>query len=466
VSLLHLCDLLLRFNYSLSLAGSSMTDVSTAGGKLSISNVTHDYGFLWVPCSNLSTIVKINTKYEARNNPFQNLTTEPILGYYRTAPLGNYANPSRTAVDADGNVWVGHRSRTDVVRVGLLEKGQCVDRNNDGIITTSRRLSFDDPYPQLLSFPNYTTNPPDDECITHRFDGNATGVINLMRNIRAVAVDKHSRVWMGCTDNSYPGRGKYHMSFLPDPLPKPGSTASPILLGGSVVKAPFQCEPIVVSPLNNQTTGGAGGYGYVIDDAEVLWSSSLHNPPGLMRFNISSMQCLPTIQMPNGSRVYGLGIDRAQSPNTIYTDSDYDPFLWSVKGYDSNSTTVTMVTNEVGGYVARGVAVGHDGDIWVASTSGCASTGDGGAGCNITRVSKATGAVTYVKSYGDGPTGVAVDSNGKIWFNTMNSHTAERIDPATNQVDLVIQLPDYCGPYTYGQYIDCTVCILLAWLDG
>jgi streptogramin lyase len=333
----------------------------------------------------------------------------------------------------------------------LFEKGQCVDRNGDGIITTSRRLSLNDTYPQLLQYNVIDT--PEDECITHRFNGATTQPgAGLMLYIRAVAVDKHSRVWMGCTDNSYPGRGKFHMSFQPDPLPTPGTTASATLLGGSVVKAPFHCNGII-NAVDQSVNGGAGGYGYVIDDAEVLWSSSLHNPPGLMRFNTSSLQCLPTVQMPQGPSVYGLGIDRAQTPNTIYTDCISTQLLWRVAGYDSASTNVTRVTGSLGGADARGVAVGHDGDIWVASTSGCASTGAGAAGCFVSRVSKATGTVTSVRSYGYGPTGVAVDSNGKIWFNTLYSHTAERINPATNQIDLVVQLPNNCGPYTYGQYM-------------
>jgi streptogramin lyase len=430
-------DLLLRV-----LAGSSMIDISTSAGKLSISNLTTDYGFLWVPCSDLDTLVKINTKYPAQSDPFNHLVTQPILGYYKTSP--DRGDPSRTAVDADGNVWVGHRSKGDVVRVGLFEKDQCVDRNGDGVITTSRRLNPNDDYPQLLQY--NVIDAPEDECITHRFDGSTTEPgAGLMLNIRAVAVDKHSRVWFGCTDIYWPGRGKYHMSFLPDPLPTPGSTASATLLGGSVVKAPFQC--------NGSRDGvdwGAGGYGYVIDDAGVLWSSSYFNPPGLMRFNTSSLECLPTIEIPNSTSAYGLAIDRAHSPNVIYTDSLDAPHLWSVTGYDSTSTNVTKVTEEIGGWNARGVAVGQDGDIWVASTNSCSLKG-GGYGCFITRVNKVTGAVTYVRSYGNGPTGVAVDSNGKIWFSTVRSHTAERIDPATNQVDLVVQLPAGCRPYTYGQ---------------
>lgn len=57
------------------------------------------------------------------------------LGRYRTGP-GN-GNPSRTTVDQDGNVWVGNRNNNTITKVGLLEFGQCVDRNGDGAITTS-----------------------------------------------------------------------------------------------------------------------------------------------------------------------------------------------------------------------------------------------------------------------------------------------------------------------------------------
>lgn len=408
--------------------------MSTRGGKLSISNLTTDYGFLWVPCSRLNTLLKINTNYPAQANPSIRVT-EPVVGYYRTAPqLQSAGNPSRTAVDADGNVWVGHRDLSDVVRVGLIEKGQCVDRNNDGKITTSGRSSDPlDPYPSLLGYINI--NAPEDECITHRFDGYTLDppyeTLNTrMLHIRAVAVDKHARVWMGCTDNSWPGAGKFHMSFLPDPLPAPGSTAATILLGGSVVQPPFQCD-------------NTGGYGYVIDDQEVLWSSSLYNY--LMRYNISNNQCLPYIQMPVGDRIYGLGIDRSQTPNVIYTDGHSNNYLWKVTGYTPSTTVVASVTQGLPGMTKRGVAVGPNGDIWVASTDGCQ-----GSSCHISRVNKNTGAVTSILSYGDGPTGVAVDSNGKVWFNTLRSHTAERIDPATNIIDLVVQLPAGCEPYTYG----------------
>jgi len=68
-------------------------------------------------------------------------------------PAGNWADiaqgraqmatPPRTTVDLFGNCWVGNRHTGTVVKIGLLENGQYMDRNWNGIIETSRDLDGD-----------------------------------------------------------------------------------------------------------------------------------------------------------------------------------------------------------------------------------------------------------------------------------------------------------------------------------
>ena len=53
------------------------------------------------------------------------------------------AIPSRTTIDQLGNCWVGNRRTGTVVKVGLLENGQWVDRNQNGVVDTSRDTDDD-----------------------------------------------------------------------------------------------------------------------------------------------------------------------------------------------------------------------------------------------------------------------------------------------------------------------------------
>jgi hypothetical protein len=47
------------------------------------------------------------------------------------------------------------------------------------------------------------------------------------------------------------------------------------------------------------------------------------------------------------------------------------------------------------------------------------------------------------------PTGVAVDSNGKVWVTNYNSDNVMRIDPTSMAVDLTIDLGSNANPYNY-----------------
>src|SRR5688572_23388341 len=122
-------------------------DVVPAGGVLN---------FCAVAATGRNTLVRFDSD------------TGTILGEYRTAPNGLLRNPSRTTIDAAGNVWVGNRDEAggglgSVVRIGVCVGGTrvdangtpnpngqylappfaystCVDRDNDGLIRTSRGL--------------------------------------------------------------------------------------------------------------------------------------------------------------------------------------------------------------------------------------------------------------------------------------------------------------------------------------
>ena len=119
-------------------------DRHAAPDQLRLDDTTEAFEFIWIAASSRGTVVKIDT------------VTGQILGQYWSAPQNRSKDPSRTTVDHNGNVWVGNRAETNAVggvakgsvtQIGLVENGQCVDRNGNGVIDTSTGLSDIKPWP-------------------------------------------------------------------------------------------------------------------------------------------------------------------------------------------------------------------------------------------------------------------------------------------------------------------------------
>ncbi|MCH9034832.1 MAG: hypothetical protein IID42_10055, partial [Planctomycetes bacterium] len=255
---------------------TTTTDFTTLGtlinlddsvpGQLSRSELPRPMPNLWVAASNRGTIVRINTE------PGDALGD--VVGEYFTAPDGRGKSPSRTSVNLDGEVWVSNRDegsqfrKGSITRIGVLDGGTlmpqtacepdnratfappfayntCVDRNGDGMITTSNGLI---PLPWAYQF----TNPPqfgtvdtaEDECIISYVALNA-------RNARHISVNKDNDVWVGGNQNN-------NTFDLVD-----GET-------GAILKT-FDV--------------GVGGYGGLIDCNDVLWSVGHSGAPGLFRYD-------------------------------------------------------------------------------------------------------------------------------------------------------------------------------------
>lgn len=144
------------------------------------------FPFIWIPNSGEGTMSKLDVR------------TGKELGRYRTGPedLGGKLSPSRTTVDREGNAWVANRAfglQGSVVKVGLLEANQCMDRNGNGIIETSKDLNGNgriDPA-ELLPWPPGAPIGMD-ECIL--LSVNVGRVDDIPR---AVAIDKNNNVWIG-----------------------------------------------------------------------------------------------------------------------------------------------------------------------------------------------------------------------------------------------------------------------------
>ena len=322
-------------------------------------------------------------------------------------------------MDANGNVWAGNRSEStggkgSVIQVGLEENGQCVDRNANTVIDTSTGLGDIKPWLNGGGVDNNGgVTTADDECIIKyvRVAGN---------NVRHVSVDGNNNVWTG---GHFGGDNSFDLV----------SQATGAILASFDV--------------------GCGGYGGLVDGAGVLWSAS-RTPTGLLRYDTNntngtgddSWSCL------NAPNSYGLGID--SSGNIWHSQFTNNTIL----KFNPAGTLFGGCPKTTGGASGdRGVAVTQtDDNVWVANSSGSDVSRLNNAG-TVVAVINLDAAAHTVGLHAHNPTGVSVDAVGKVWATNLGSSTASRINPASNTVDLTVNLGAGAGPYNYSDMTGSTV---------
>ncbi len=336
--------------------GTLFNVIHETANQLELDHTAREFDFLWVAVSSKGTIVKINT------------TTGQVIGEYFTSPSGQPRDPSRTTVDLNGNVWATNRAGNSVVHIGLVENGQCVDRNANGVIDTS--TGFND----IRAWTNAggaNTNggvtTAADECIIHYTKVNSFGT-------RHVSVTKDNDIWVS------------------------GTSGRRFDLVDGVTGQIKRAEPTV----------GFGGYGGLIDRNGVIWSS---NP--MLRWDTA----LP-LTGANGTNwtgfnhpSYGLCIDSGGNVwNTTFGNGQ-------IRKFAPNGTL--LGTFNQGDSFAQGCVVDKNDHVWVAHSLNRSTVG------HLKNDGTYVGTIT-VQS---GPTGVAVDGQGRIWATNHNSRTVSRINP-------------------------------------
>ncbi|MFB3814353.1 MAG: dockerin type I domain-containing protein [Terriglobales bacterium] len=397
--------------------------------QLRINAVASTFPFIGVAASGRGTMIRINTD------------TGAIVGEYWTSPSGYAKNPSRTTTDLFGNIWVTNRdesgwfcnpeldvvgscrNRGSVTKIGLIIGGTrvlsdgapnplgqylqppftystCRDRNSDGLIRTSHGLG------NILGWPNVTdgaggakalVQDADDECIL--IYQRTTGY-----NDRHVSVDKNNNVWVG----GYP----YSVSNQYFDLLN-GDTGA-----------------IMPGKTFHQNCGGYGGF---TDRNGVIWSAGLSDGH-LLRYDpaTNTQTCI------NIGNSYGLAPDvNGYVWNGLWTSN-------AVAKFNPDGTFVAGFPKYGLGSGNRGVAVTPaDNNVWVASSY-----------ANYVIRLDNNGNLIKTIGVGDHPTGVTVDSNGKVWVTNYNSSNVMRIDPnagadGKGAVDLTVGLGGGAYPYNY-----------------
>jgi hypothetical protein len=462
----------------------NLTNASTSGGLTFPAQIT-PFPYVNMACSRRGTVVRIDAN------------TGTVLGEYQTGPTSDfpwaccttsespyYTNPSRTTVDRYGNLWVANRNVKGggvngdtssgygtVTRIALVIGGTRCD--SDGtpdtngeyimnpsyysggryhtfgslqLIKTSRGLGDILPWfgPEPI---NGAVSSAEDDCIM-----NYTVVTNIIGSIpssdagiRTIAVDCSNDVWVGATvhENSYGVHQKLS-----------GTNGLPI--AGYQFTGPYL----------------AGGYGGLIDGHGVLWSARGANLD-LLRVDLNPYQpcplgCSMGSDLGSANGDYGLSVDPC-SGNIWHTAVETN-LVWvrnpagevispCLSGCDERNPSLTKTD------WAQGVAVDQYNNVWIAHSMHSDTVGhiDAVTGQPVGQGTLGPGVVDLTHDIvhntywppTNGPTGVAIDSNGKVWVSCYASSKAMRIDPSLanglGAVDLVVDLGTNppAGPYNY-----------------
>jgi streptogramin lyase len=273
------------------------------------------------------------------------------------------------------------------VKVGLEENGQCIDRDGNGTIETSRDLNADG----VISS-NEVLDWGKDECVLCETivipgkegaykPGEYKGSYSGSSGPRGIAIDENNNLWAGI----YSGRKYYYIDGRDGKIHKTIDVASV----------------------------GHNPYGAVIDKNGILWSSSLSGRH-LLKLNTKNYS-FKRVNIPHTT--YGIALD---NNNHIF-----------VAGWTYNKLSrVNILSDNVDWTVRtsgspKGVAVDNNGDVWVANYYDN----------KVTRWSN-DGTQKASIRVGSMPSGVAIDAAGKPWAVNYGDGYLKRINPATNTVEL------------------------------
>lgn len=358
----------------------------TVHDQLQLSEENIVLPFIWVP-NNQGTVSKVNTE-----------TGKELARYWTYNGDGS---PSRTTIDLAGNCWVGNRNVGTVVKIGLYETGNWIDRNGDGICQTSLDLNDDGNITGAELLPFGT-----DECVLFEVvlnDGSENvyvpGTVPPWQyngsGPRGLAIDSNNNLWAG----TYNTRKYYYIDGA----------------SGTIMK--------------KINTPNHSAYGAVVDGNGMLWSAS-RDWMQVMRLNPADDSMIAT-NLPD---VYGIGLD--------YTGKVFVAGWSSMNLYRFDAAAGTLdwtKTKNPQLRESRGVACTSDNDVWVVSSTNNA----------VYRYSNDGDTLKATIPIGSHPTGVSVDAAGKVWACDYGDESIHRINPATNSVDLVKPLIGSNGHYSY-----------------
>ncbi len=359
-------------------------------GYLVLDSTKIDFPFLWVANSGEDTVSKVNTR------------TVCEVARYSVCD-----DPSRTAVDLNGNGIITCRGDGKVAKVAIFDH-DCIDRNGNGVIDTSRDLNGD----CRIQADERVAN---DECVLWvvQPDGQTgTGCSGSGNGCaRAAGVDGDNNVWVGFWKSARLRRLRSS--------------------DGAVLQT---------HTLNSRP------YGLAIDQNGVIWVASRDPYPHRL-LKVDPAQGQVGTWNVSGNYAYGIAVDpwgkvwvatgEAQGVARFdpLTNQWANTWAWSGRG-NTRGVAISVLRDEMGAVVGSKVFVAHH--TWTCQT-----------GRYISIVDAKTLAAESPVDFGStlGPVGVAIDFDGYLWSINQCVDSASKVDTTTKQV--VATQAVGSRPYTY-----------------
>jgi len=317
---------------------------------------------------------------------------------------GNTGNcPSRTAVDLRGNVFVANRAfdqQGTVSKIANFEE-DCIDRDGDGVIDTSRDVDGDG---RIDRGDAAELVGETDECILWTVDVGPDGGIP-----RAVAIDAGGDVWIGLY------------------------AAAQFVQLDADDGAVLDTVDLDISP-----------YGAAIGSGGVLWAADACCGQGRIQSidtNTGRAGDIVDVQSTVGCvGNYGIAVD---GNDRVWLGG----FPCEAAFRYNPATEAWFTVNLLGEGLGRGIAASEDGRIWMGVSS---QDWDTPTGRIVSfRAADGGGVRSYDLPEGIGTVGVGLDSEGHVWGVNRDTSTASRLDPADGSID---EFPVGNGPYTYSDF--------------
>ncbi len=386
-------------------------------GALVLSSERTEFAYAWIANHLFGTLTKLDTRTGVQAAEYDSVLSGPDNG---AAPPGEQCLtasrggncPSRTAVDLRGAVYVANRAffgQGTVTKIAGLEE-DCVDRNGDGRIDTSRDMDGDGRIER--SVPGEFLGQ-DDECLLWTVDVGGTN-----GTPRAIAVAADGTVWVGL-----------HTAMVVFQLdPDDGSILHRVPLGTR------RFQP----------------YGAAIAGDGTLWLTEAGSGRILSIDTTTGTVGTPrTARSRDGcSGSYGIAVD-AEDRVWIAGFQCTSAFR-----YDPRSGSWLEVELPMSG-VTRGIAADDRGFVYVSASHEWLSIGPGGftLGDEISRVTRFRAddgsGVRLWELPGLSGIGVGLGPDRRVWVINQTSSTAVRLDTATGSTR---EYPTGESPYTYSDF--------------
>jgi hypothetical protein len=428
-------------------------------GNIVLGGGKTELAFAWIANNDQNTVSKYDTRTGKEVGRYR--VAIPIDG--RTKPDGTIGfpnglrgnegnNPSRTAVDLYGDVWVANRAASTQGAVTKIanNKAFCVDRNGNGVINTSEDKNGDgaisiNPADQEMIFPTDWDDPRQyDECILFSTPVGPPG--NGTIKARAMAI---SAGLEGTAGDVWVGVHNENSVIKLDPVT--GQQVPVNAAGQLKINLPF------------------GPYGAAIDSQQRLWvvSSGL-TPARLALVDTNAGVLVLGSIVPSGtSGAYGIAVDgkdrvwlagwSAGAKAFRYT---HPPGVGSTLG-SWQEFDFSNAVSQIGTKIRRprGIAADEQGFIWMSSDLNTSNA----AAAQLIAFNGDTGAIRQFNFPGVGMVdfidatdsrtnqaiGVGLDTDGNAWVNN-RSGNAMRISRDSGEILRTAQQSQ--GLYTYSDF--------------